>query len=845
MKHGLAVLALVASPVAAQTPPPASLAGDSVLATPRGRYDAGGLHRALLNEGYRDLWETPIRVEVLDLGEVAGGLTVTGLGGGQQTRSIRLRGEDGVVYGFRSIDKDVSRGIDPILRRTVAERVLQDQIGSLLPTGALVVAPLLEAVGVLHADPRLYIMPDDPRLGDYRAEFAGVLGFLEERPNEGPDEEPGFAGSTRVTGSESFLERLEDDPRNRVDARAYLKARLMDFLVGDWDRHPDQWRWASFVEGDSVRWLPVPRDRDWAFARLDGLLIQVAAIPFPQYTGFDADVASIFRLSYNGRALDRRLLSELTLDAYETVAGEVVGALGDEVIADAVHRLPRAHYERVGAQLETGLRMRRDALPRLSREFHALLAGWTDIDTTDEDETARLERLADGRLHVHVRAGSRQVFDRTFDPAFTNEVRLYLHGGDDTATVEGTGPAAIRIRIIGGGSDDVLTDVTGGDGVAFYDHRGDNTLRIAGRTSIHTDDWDDPDPGFQDPPGARPRDWGSWGFAYPSVSYQPDIGLLLGGMFVHYGYGFRRLPWKSRFAAGGAVSTSGVVRGGLDYEHALSRRWFGELRVRGSALEVDRFYGFGNETSTDEDDDYYHARRRVLDVETLLRWRPARDAYIAFGPFFRAQWSVEEPGTFIDAERPYGYGDNQYLGLAAEAWLDARDARRAATRGSLLTLRAEHVPSLLDADADWTSLSGRATLYLTPDILTEPTFAFRIGGDYRHGLVPYTDAAYLGSADDLRGYRTRRFAGKSAAFGNAEVRFPLGEVFLLLPLDLGLIGLVDAGRVWVADDDSDRWHSGVGGGLWIGVLSRANAATFTLVNGSEGLRFYFGGGFAF
>jgi hypothetical protein len=28
-----------------------------------------------------------------------------------------------------------------------------------------------------------------------------------------------------------------------VDARSYLKGRLFDMFLGDWDRHQSQWEW--------------------------------------------------------------------------------------------------------------------------------------------------------------------------------------------------------------------------------------------------------------------------------------------------------------------------------------------------------------------------------------------------------------------------------------------------------------------------------------------------------------------------------------------------------------------------------------------------------------------------
>ena len=155
--------------------------------------------------------------------------------------------------------------------------MLQDQIAALFPLSAMVVAPLLDAADVLHADPTLVVMPSDAALGEFQDEFGGLLGWIEVRPDEGPDGEPGFAGSTRVAGSDSFREHLEESPDERVDALGYLRARLMDLFVGDWDRHPDQWRWAAFEdEGGGTLWRPIPRDRDWALSHIDGLIFRTA-----------------------------------------------------------------------------------------------------------------------------------------------------------------------------------------------------------------------------------------------------------------------------------------------------------------------------------------------------------------------------------------------------------------------------------------------------------------------------------------------------------------------------------------------------------------------------------------
>ncbi len=71
--------------------------GDSVLATPRMSYEANPFRAAMMGRGWRELWRVPVRTQVLDLDQYAGGLTVVRRGGGKQTSSLRMRGEDGVL----------------------------------------------------------------------------------------------------------------------------------------------------------------------------------------------------------------------------------------------------------------------------------------------------------------------------------------------------------------------------------------------------------------------------------------------------------------------------------------------------------------------------------------------------------------------------------------------------------------------------------------------------------------------------------------------------------------------------------------------------------------------------
>ncbi|HEX2191294.1 MAG TPA: hypothetical protein VHG51_20455, partial [Longimicrobiaceae bacterium] len=336
------------------------------------RYEAGWFRRGLLGDGYRALWTAPVRVDALDLSAFAGGLTPTGRGGGNQTRSLRLRGADGREYDFRSVDKDQARRLGPFRRATVG-RVRQDQVAALNPAAALVAGRIEEAAGVLHAEPRLVVMPDDPALGAFRAEFGGMLGTLREQPDEGEDGAPGFAGSVRIVGTESLLERLREDPGDRVDARAFLAARLVDVYLGDWDRHQDQWRWARFGGDGGRRWVPVARDRDYALSHYRGALPALARRADPKAVRFDGEYRDLAGLLVKSREMDRRFLCPLSPATWDSAALALRAALPERVLDEAVRRMPPEYVALEGERLARTLRARRDRLPAAARAFREML----------------------------------------------------------------------------------------------------------------------------------------------------------------------------------------------------------------------------------------------------------------------------------------------------------------------------------------------------------------------------------------------------------------------------------------------------------------------------------------
>ena len=331
------------------------------------------------------------------------------------------------------------------------------------------------------------------------------------------------------------------------------------------------------------------------------------------------------------------------------------------------------------------------------------------------------------------------------------------------------------------------------------------------------------------------------------VAYSPDIGLFVGWGADGTGYDFRRLPYNSHVRVRAGYATAART-----YRAELSGEFRGvvppavvTLEMRASGIDVLRFYGFGNESANTGATDFYKVKQQQYLIAPAVRFALSPVTSLSVGPLARFAHTNLDAGTLIDSVRPYGVGHFGQVGAEAEFLVDARDRPRASSRGVWFGLGGSFYPRAWDVTSAFGEGHAEARSYLTARMPLSPTLALRVAGKKVWGSYPLHEAAYIGGATTVRGFTEHRFAGDAALYGSAELRLSVAKFLVLVPGELGVFGLGDAGRVYLSGETSDRWHAAVGGGVWISFLNPTNTISLAAAHSSEGTGLYARAGFAF
>jgi hypothetical protein len=294
----------------------------------------------------------------------------------------------------------------------------------------------------------VYVRPDEKGLKAVSASFQGHLALLEEKFSSPADLPSALrrAGATDLLNSEDMLQNLYADPRYSIDQLTFLRARLLDVWLGDWDRHEKQWSWATMPQPHGrTRYLPLPKDRDQVFYRFDdGALPWFASRPFiaPQFQTFKPKYGNIRGLVQQATFIDQRSLSQRTRADFQQMARAVQARLPDSLIERAVRRFPPAVFALEGPRTMAALQARRETLPEAADKFYLAMARQPVVSGTTRPERFEVRRFADSvvvRIFASVLGADSLRYRRTFLPAETHRIRLDGLSGSDVFDIQTPG----------------------------------------------------------------------------------------------------------------------------------------------------------------------------------------------------------------------------------------------------------------------------------------------------------------------------------------------------------------------------------------------------------------------
>ena len=308
------------------------------------------LEKIFFGSNYRKEWGTPVTMPVFDIRKT--NFRIDTMGGGQQTTSLELVDDKGREWVLRSVDKDVQSD-KKIAQNKFIKAIIQDHVSGSYPYGGLSVPDIAHAAGVSAGEQHLYFIPDDTAFGPYRQAMANKVFIL---VNNQPQPQKG------ITTIE-MLEKLKSDKQYYVHPKEYLKARLVDWLVADWDRHEDQWSWIEEKTDSGIAFYVVPKDRDQAFYKSNGLLIKfVSLFALSHINKFNKSGRNIKILGKKTKELDKQITGILKKEDWETIVKEFQKNISDPVIESAIKKQPPEIFAIRGNELIEKLKSRRDGL---------------------------------------------------------------------------------------------------------------------------------------------------------------------------------------------------------------------------------------------------------------------------------------------------------------------------------------------------------------------------------------------------------------------------------------------------------------------------------------------------
>lgn len=799
---------------------------DSILVHASLQYKARGIKKILLGSNYRKAWATPICLPVFTFEQDKMKFRIVQTGGGQQTKSFHINASNGKTYVLRSVEKYTENAISPILHHTLAADVVQDQISASFPYNAAIVASLAEAAGILHTNPQYVYVSNQAKLGIYTSEIVDNIYIFEERPSQYWNGSEIFKNPYSILSTKKLL---SDSLEINIATKEVLKARVLDILVNDWDRHDDQWKWAVLKSSDKLTAYPIPKDRDMAFYVNQGIVPWMSKQKWAlrKNQGFKPFTRDIAGLNLNALSFDRSFLNEANRKQWEDVVLEITEKISDSVIVSSVNLMPKELHSEYAEFFSNTLMARKNNLRRMALKYYKKISHTVDIVGSDKDEVFFVEQIHNDSLkligqRMFNNSRSRTFYKRTFSVKETKNINIIGKDGNDKLIFKTNHRLPIRVNYLDGQGFDsvVVLDDTSRRLANFRFFTSKEELKnnyvprqtkqiVSNSSNVMQYD----------------RKWFHYNMLYPQLlmGFNRDerIYLKLGAKYKTHSV--CKSPYSSLHKIGVLFP---LAERGVQFEYKADLMTINNKFRYGFLVNADlpyysrNYFGIGNNSLNLKGmpEDYY-----------IIRWNqwffnPQAHYHFNDTLSLSGSYHFEIVDLKPKAEPSYFYEDSNipvpdyysYQGVSMGINFDSRNDAVLPTRGFKISSFIQYSQSLVSSKRQYAKINSDIIFINKPFHKSNLTLEWSLGGTANIGNYEFYQSAILGNKYHLRGFRNERFYGRAAAYQNTNLRIPIiTHHNYLFSGQSGLLFFNDLGRVWMDNEYSKRLHHGYGVGLWI------------------------------
>lgn len=643
-----------------------------------------------------------------------------------------------------------------------------------------------------------------------------------------------------IAGIKPILKKIQNNSA-RIDQKAYIRSRIFDMLIGDWNKIPENWGWVTPLSADSSKTLiytPVVLDRSHSFSKVDGVffkrLLKMLGLSF--ITNYQSNIKDVKSFNRLGFPIDLALTANSTEEDWIREATNIQTILNDKFIDSVFVSLPNELQSQTFEIIKVNLKHRRDLLKLFTQDYYSKLQKTPIIVGTNADESFIVDTDSLGNLKIQMYRNREKFFDKTYQSNLTKKIWLYPMGGTNTLSINKNN-SKVKLAVIGGGGDNTY-NVVKSKGVEVYEKQSNgnkiDSLQYL-QTIVVKDD------------SILKYDYTKYRYTKFNITpiglYDSDLGFNIGSSISYTVYDLKRFPFTSQHQLSFDYSNGFTYQG--IFPSYNPKKSFHLLAFVSAPSYFYNFFGYGNQTES-----YSDERKRYNRVHI--------EKYLITPAYYYQLNKYQELsiGTSLQAYKVRNpKGNNRYINTVYSNNDDIFKAKYYLDLNLSYTLKKDlntwvtdfEVETQLGWNLNLNDLSRNyayigANLGFNVNLTKRLVLATELRGK---ALLSDKYTFYQAVTTELRGFRQNRFIGRQSFYQYTDLRFDMGRLNNpFTPLKYGVFVGVDHGRVWYSDENSKKWHVSYGGGFWLTIF-RDMTGKFSYFSSSDERRFMFELGLAF